>query len=380
MKTSSNPVLGIDASRVSSARAGIDNYVHHLLPGLVRGWRDGGGEVVIFSADPGVAAHVDPPVRVLPGGGRGWTQARLAGAAKRARLDIYFSPIPVLPVLVTMPCPSVVTVQDLLEFRPRWWYFRRLIGRALRRSAAVICISQATEQDVATAFPESAEKLVVVRLAADAALFHEASAGEVETDREAGRALLARLGCGERPILAVGTIQPRKNYHRLVEAYARVLRDGQQSLPPLLIVGRPGWQFEDVMDLPRKLEIEGRVLFAGHLEDAEVALLMRASLLLAAVSTGEGFGLPLVEAMYSGLPLLASDIPPFREVAGTAALFVNPLIVDDIAAGLSRLVGDPARRQELVEAGRGRRALFSWDRASTQVAAALRRVLQGGRP
>ena len=107
---------------------------------------------------------------------------------------------------------------------------------------------------------------------------------------------------------------------------------------------------------------------------------MRASMLLAAVSTGEGFGLPVVEAMYSGLPLLAADIPPFREVAGAAAQFVNPLIVDDIAAGLSRLVGDPEKRAALVEVGRGRRGLFSWARASEEVAAALWRALPAGRP
>jgi len=379
LKPSANPVLGIDASRVSSARAGIDNYVHHLLPGLVRAWRQEGGEVLVFSADPRVAAHVEPPVRVLPGGGRGWTQARLAGAARRAGLDVYFSPIPVLPVLTSMPCPSVVTVQDLLEFRPRWWYFRRLIGQALRRSAAVVCISQATEQEVAAAFPESAAKLVVVRLAADPGVFQEASANQAQADRNAGRALLARLGIEEPPVLAVGTIQPRKNYPRLLEAYARVIREGQ-TLPPLLIVGQRGWQFEGVMELPRRLQIEARVTFAGHLEDAEVALLMRSSLLLAAVSTGEGFGLPLVEAMYSSLPVLASDIPPFREVAGNAALFVNPLSIADIAAGLSRLVRDSARRQELVEVGRGRRALFSWDRAAVEVAAVLRRALAGARP
>lgn len=373
------PVLGIDASRVSTARAGIDNYLHHLLPGVVGAWRGHGGEVVVFSPDPAVAAHVHPGVDVLPGGGRGWTQVRLPGAARRAGLDVYFTPIPVLPVLRPMPCASVVTVQDLLEFRPRWWYFRRLIGRALQRSAAVVCISQATEQEVASEFPEAAAKLLVVRLAADPDLFHEAQPGQADADRESGRALLSRLGVDQPPVLAVGTIQPRKNYARLLGAYARVSRT-DVVLPPLLIVGQRGWDYEAVVRLPRQLGIEDRVIFAGHLEDAEVAQLMRASMLLAAVSTGEGFGLPVVEAMYSGLPLLASDIPPFREVAGAAAQFVNPLIVDDIAAGLSRLVGDPEKRAALVEVGRGRRGLFSWARASEEVAAALWRALPAGRP
>ncbi|HEV1998703.1 MAG TPA: glycosyltransferase family 1 protein [Candidatus Dormibacteraeota bacterium] len=379
MKPPQQPILGIDASRVSTARAGIDNYVHHLLPGLVRAWRAQGGEVVVFSANPAVAAHVEPPVRVLHGGGRGWTQGRLPGAARRAALDVYFSPIPVLPVLLPMPCASVVTVQDLLEFRPRWWYFRRLIGRALQRSTAVVCISQATEQEVAAEFPEAAAKLIVVRLAADPEVFHEGAPEQLDADREAGRGLLARLGVMEAPILAVGTLQPRKNYARLIEAYARV-SSTDVAPPPLLIVGQRGWDYEGIVALPRQLGIGDRVIFGGHLDDAEVAQLMRASMILAAVSTGEGFGLPVVEAMYSGLALLASDIPPFREVAGAAALFVNPLSVDDIAAGLSQLVSDPQRRQALVEVGRARRSLFSWDRASAEIAAALRRAVPATAP
>jgi glycosyltransferase involved in cell wall biosynthesis len=372
-------LLGIDASRVSRSRAGIDNYVHHILPGLARIWRAGGGEVLVFSADPAVAAHIEPPVRVLPGGGRGWTQLRLARAVRRAGIDVYFTPIPVLPVLASMPCATVVTVQDLLEFQPRWWYFKRLIGHALRRAGAVVCISQATEQEVAREFPAATAKLAVVHLAADPQLFREAPPGGAEGDRAAARALLARLGVDEPPLLAVGTIQPRKNYNRLIEAYAQVSRE-TPATPPLLIVGRRGWDWEDVVELPAKLGVAERVVFAGHLDDSEVALLMRASVLLAAVSTGEGFGLPLVEAMYSGLPILAADIPPFREVAGNAALFVNPLSGDDIAAGLRHLVRDDGTRRELVEVGRGRRALFSWERAAEEVAAALRRALAARHP
>jgi glycosyltransferase involved in cell wall biosynthesis len=354
---------------MAGPRTGIENYLHHLLPGLVREWRSGGGEVVVFAPDPAVAAHVSPPVQVVPGGGRGWTQLRLPGAASRAGVDVYFSPIPVLPLLFPMPCPAVVTVHDLLEFRPRWWYFRRLIGRTLGRAAAVICVSQATLAEVAASFPAAAARAVVVREAADPGVFHEVPG---EATAEAGA--LAGLGIAQPPVLAVGTIQPRKNYARLLDAYARVTA-GLEDPPHLVVVGRPGWDFEEVLALPAKLGIAPRVHLAGHLPEAEVAALMRASLVLAAVSTAEGFGLPLVEAMHSGLPVLAADIPPFREVAGTAALFVNPTSTDDIAAGLARLLADASLRRELVEAGRARRGLFSWERASREVCATLRGAL-----
>lgn len=362
-------MLGIDASRLSVARTGIENYVHHLLPGLVSAWRANGGEVVVFAANPGVADHVAPPVTVLPGGGRGWTQLRLPGRLKAAGIDVYFTPIPVLPMFLPLPCPAVVTVHDLLEFRARWWYFRRLIGRTLRTARAVISVSQATLADVVAEFPEAKARAVVVREAADPALYHEPVPGAVER-------ALERVGVTEAPILAVGTIHPRKNYVRLIEAYARVVTAGV-AVPPLVIVGRPGWDHEETLQAPARLGVGGQVVFAGQLEEAELAELMRASLFLAAVSTGEGFGLPLVEAMYSGIAVLAADIPAFREVAGNAALFVNPLQVDDIASGLRAMASDGGLRGSLVEVARGRRGLFSWDRASADVEAVLRAALTG---
>jgi glycosyltransferase involved in cell wall biosynthesis len=369
LKPPSAPLLGIDASRVSADRAGIDNYLHHLLPGLVAAWRKGGGDVVVFAADPAVASHVDPPVTVVPGGGRGWTQARLPLEVRRLGVSVYFSPIPVLPVLVPLSCPAVVTVHDLLEFRTRWWYFRRLIGRTLDQARAVICVSQATLEEVRAEFPRGAAKAVVVREAADAVLYREAAGGEPDP-------VFKRLGVPGPPILAVGTLQPRKNYLRLVEAYARVASE-EPALAPLVIVGGRGWEYEPILARPQELGVADRVIFTGHLDEPDLAALMRHAVMLAAVSTAEGFGLPLVEAMYSGIPILASDIPPFREVAGHAATFVNPGSVDDIAAGLRRLATDAALRQQLVEVGRGRRALFSWDRAAGEVGEVLRATLTG---
>jgi len=140
-------------------------------------------------------------------------------------------------------------------------------------------------------------------------------------------------------------------------------------------VGGRGWEFEEVLALPGALGIASRVIFAGQLPDVDVGALMRSALLLAAVSVGEGFGLPLVEAMYSGIAVLAADIPPFREVAGNAALFVNPLSTDDIAAGLRRLLEDGGAREELRRVGRARRSMFSWERASAEVCATLRAAL-----
>lgn len=358
--TSRKRLLAVDASRMSAQRTGIENYLHHLLPHLCRAWSLSGSdapEVKIFATDPAVAAHVHPAPDVVPGGGRGWTQLRLGPALRRVGASIFFNPIPVLPLFGGLPCPAVVTVHDLHEFRPRWWYFRRLLQGALQQASRIVCVSQATLAELVEEFPAIAPKCIVVREAANLEVFHPGSPGDV----------LDRLGIVEAPLLAVGTVQPRKNYVRLIEAYSRL----GTGAPPLVIVGKPGWGYQETMAMPARLGLAARVHFTGHLDEVRVGDLMRASLALCAVSTAEGFGLPVLEAMCCGLPVLAADIPPFREIAGTAARFVAPTSTDDIAAGLRTILGDGEARKRMTEAGLARRSLFSWERAAADIVGAL---------
>jgi glycosyltransferase involved in cell wall biosynthesis len=365
---STGPVLAVDAVRMEERRTGIENYLHHLLPGIVRAWAAGGdgvppGTVTVFARSPDYATHVSPRPQVVVQEGRGWTQSRLRGALRAADAAVYFTPIPILPVISGLPCPAVVTVHDFHDFRARWWYFRRLLQRTFAKAEAIVCVSQASHQEVIEEFPDAASKTVVIRQGADATVFHPGSADDP--------AILQRLGIPASPLLAVGTIQPRKNYVRLVRAYATL----PAGAPPLVIVGRNGWEYEDVLALPGELGIAERVVFTGHLPEPDIGDLMRASVLLCAVSTAEGFGLPLVEAMYCGLPILASDIPPFREVAGTAARFVDPMSEAAIATGLRLMLDDPAARAEMGAAGTRRRALFSWDAAAEAIVGTLRGAL-----
>jgi glycosyltransferase involved in cell wall biosynthesis len=372
VNSDSHPVLAVDATRMARQRTGIENFLHHVLPGLVQGWTSpadhavGPGRVKVFARDPTIADHVEPRPDVVGSATRGWTQVALPDALRKAGADVYFSPIPILPMVRRMPCPAVVTVHDFHDFRARWWYFRRLLEHTFATARAIVCVSQATQRQLVEEFPSFAERVVVIREGADPKLFHPADGGPGQPP------VLHRLGIEEAPWLAVGTIQPRKNYARLIAAYARLERD---RTPPLVIVGRPGWDYEEVMALPEQLGVSDRITFTGHLPEEDVADLMRAASLLVAVSTGEGFGLPLVEAMYSGVPILASDIPPFREVAGNAARFVDPSSESAIRAGLELLWSDAAARSTMSEVGLSRRQLFSWDAAADAIVKVLRRAL-----
>jgi glycosyltransferase involved in cell wall biosynthesis len=307
---------------------------------------------------------------VATAGGRGWTQLRLAGSLRRSGAEVLFNPIPILPLLARLSCPAVVTVHDLHEFRAaRWWYLRRLLSATFSRASAVVAVSEATRHEVEREFPGVAGKLTVVHEGADPVVFHPSPSGYPPAG--GSNDVLARLGIAEPPLLAVGTIHPRKNYARLIRAYARL---APGVAPPMVIVGRRGWEADEVFQLPAALGIEDRVFFTGHLGEQELAELMRFARLLIALSLGEGFGLPLVEAMHCGLPILASDIPPFREVAGNAARFVDPLDEAAIASRLDQLLADGSSLAEMSAVGLGRRQLFTWPRAAAAIVDILRRA------
>jgi glycosyltransferase involved in cell wall biosynthesis len=357
-------LLAVDATQLKDQRAGIDNFIYHVLPRLSLLW--GPESVEVFARNEESQRHLQPAPRIVAGGGRGWTQLRLAGALRRAKADVFFNPIPVLPLLGSLPCPAVVTVYDLHEFRRRWRTIGKLLGRTLSRADAVICISNATQEELAAEFRWVRPKTEVVHLGADASVFYP------RAESAPAGTILPRLGIAEAPILAVGTLQPRKNYERLISAYAALRAD---QLPPLVIVGGRGWQYAKIESLPGRLNVEDRVLFTGYLPDPELGELMRASCLLCAMSTQEGFGLPLVEAMHCGVPILASDIPPFREVAGNAARFVNPHDTHAITAALAALLQDQRSLAEMSLAGLGRRELFTWDRTAAAIFDVLRRAV-----
>jgi glycosyltransferase involved in cell wall biosynthesis len=254
--------------------------------------------------------------------------------------------------------PAAVFVHDLaFRVRPAEvpWQQRAYLGylfpRSLPQAAAVIVPSQATRADLLESYRLDAGRVHVVPEA-------PARLGDQ-----------ARLPPGVEPgfLLAVGTVEPRKNYPRLVAAY-RQLSAALGRAPELVVVGRPGWAYGNALQL---LQTTPGVRLVGHLDDAGLLGLYRAAAGLVFPSLYEGFGLPLLEAMREGLPALIGDRGALPEVAGGAALEVDAEDPDAIAAGMRRLLEDSELRSRLSAAGRARAAEFSWERS----AAAVREIL-----
>ena len=267
--------------------------------------------------------------------------------------------------------PAAVFVHDLaFRLRPSevpWQqraYFTTILGRSLRDAAAVLVPSAATRRDLLDSYR-------ITGLESKVTLVPEGLSPDVPPAPLPG-------GIEAGFILAVGTIEPRKNYSRLLEAYRRLRREsvavivnGRPGVPQLVIAGRPGWAYGDTLD---RIKAEPGVRYLGHVDDATLSALYGSAALLAFPSLYEGFGLPLLEAMAHGVPAVIGNAGALPELGDGAAILVDPQDVTSIAAGLERLLADASLREKLGAAGKRRAAEFTWERAGAATREVLRRI------
>jgi alpha-1,3-rhamnosyl/mannosyltransferase len=286
-------------------------------------------------------------------------------AARRANreVDAYISTNSYLTAWF-LRVPSVVVVCDMVAFDPALLprkgsarIERATLPLAIRRARVLAAISQATADDLTARFPKARGKTEVTPLAADPGF---ASGGAPDDE------VLARHGIDFPYILGVGTLEPRKNLPRLVEAFTG-LDDAVRGDHRLVLVGPLGWDAGDTMTaIAAHPE---RVAAIGAVTDADLPALYRRATAFAYPSLYEGFGLPVLEAMIAGVPVLTSDTSSMPEVGGDATLYVAPRDVASIRDGLARLLTDDALRARLATAGPARAAEFSWTRYGAEMRA-----------
>lgn len=368
--------VGIDASRSLRAEpTGTERYSRQIIGHILAAHSDRFAFQLYAPAIPAAEAlRGDAPparagsaltVRTLPGRWL-WTHRSLAWEVCRRPPHVLFVPAHVAPFLPrSLLPPTVVTLHDIgYRYFPRSHTAvqRLYLELSTRWSAAaarrIIAVSRQTANDLQRFYGLPEAKIRVI---------HEAPAPRVSsaaTDAHS-RPLY------ERPFaLYVGTIQPRKNLLRLIEAYARLTR--QQNIGwDLMLVGRRGWQSEEYERTVAAKGLAGRVHFPGYLPDGAVAALMQQALFFVFPSLFEGFGLPVLEAQTKGVAVMCADNSALPEIAGDAALLVDPLDVDAIAAAMLRLSRDEALRQELIAKGYENVKRFSWEKAARETLAAL---------
>ncbi len=381
-------LIGIDASRALRAqRTGTENYSWQLIRHLLAlGSRH---RFRLYCPQPPPAGLFDLPdpaversqteLRVIPMP-RLWTHARLSVEVTKRPPDVLFVPSHILPAL--HPRRSVVTVHDLgyRYFPAAHKTFDRIyldLGtRFNARSAAhVLADSQATKDDLVRFTGIAAQKITVVYLGRNETLAPVVDPQRLEEVQQ--RLAIQRPGEPAAPaIVYVGTLQPRKNLVRLVDAFALV----RQQRPDLRLVlaGKRGWLADPIFERVAALGLDDAVRFPGFVADADLPALLSSALCFAFPSLHEGFGFPVLEAQACGAPVLAANTSSLPEVAGDGALLVDPLDTAAIAAGLLRLAEDEALRDRLRAAGFANLRRFSWQRCAKETLAVLDAV--GGLP
>ncbi len=353
---------------------GIGSYVSHLLRGL--GERpDLELTLLLRSGHEERAAHLAPRARLVTVAARGYSaaeQARLPLTLLKERADLVHFPHYAVPLV--SPRPAVVTVHDVIQlfYPPRQRrllalaYLRVVMGAALRRSRRVITVSRASRRDLIALFGADPERLVVVPNGADEQLASRPPAAEIEQ---------VKTAYGLRPplVLVVGNDKPHKNLDVVLRSYHLARR--RHRLPgQLVMVGGPGPD-HPIARRAARLGLAERVRCLGRIPFAHLRCLYHLSAVLLHVALYEGFGLPVLEAMRAGLPVVTANVGAMREVGEGSARLVNPLDVDEIAAALEQVLVDDPLRRRMAEAGRRRAESLTWGRAVESTVEVYRQAL-----
>lgn len=354
--------IGIDAHSVGTGLAGNESYAASLVEALAA-----------IDDTNRYTLYVTRREAVARFGGR-WTNFGVRRTLPHTPLvripltlaaELRRRPVDLLHVQYTAPpfapCPVVASIHDIsFEHLPQtfkrrsWMQLRLTVRHTARRAAHLIAPSEFTRRDLIETYGVNPARVSVIPLAAAAHFRPPADAREIERVRRAYRIE------GEY-LLAVGSIQPRKNLARLVRAYADLRRArAQDKLPQLVLVGKQAWLYGETLRAVERENLGNRTIFTGYVSEADLPALYSGALCFVYPSYFEGFGLPPLEAMQCGAPVIAGNVTSLPEVVGDAALMVDPFDESALSHALARMIDEPELRAELRARGIARARAFSW--------------------
>lgn len=355
--------IGVDARLLSEPVTGIGRYTVELARELVK--LDGDFQFYTPKA-PVVAGWDGPRSKLCSADFRGrigkmiWSQTVLPYRAAKDQLDVFWGATHRLPRYLPESLARVVTIHDLVwkhageTMRPlSRWMETRLMPEAIRLADRIMADSTSTAEAIGTEFPGARDKVRVVPL------------GVTVLAEPGGFDSLTSIGVDRPYFLFVGTLEPRKNLRRLLQAFATI-PSVIRANALLVVAGGRGWGGIDLHSLLVQYGLETNVVLTGYVSDAQLATLYAHARFLAMPSLYEGFGLPLLEAMSFGVPVLTSNSSSLPEVAGDAGILVDPLSEDSIAEGLTLLLANEVLRVDLAARARPNAARFSWKKAARQ--------------
>jgi glycosyltransferase involved in cell wall biosynthesis len=303
-----------------------------------------------------------------------WFEWSVARALKRHKADVFLSPDNFCTLRTDVP--TCLVVHDVAWTHPEsrvgglmQWYYDFFAPKFLNKATRIVTVSSFVKQDALRAYPFLDETKIDVA--------HNACRSDFKPLSEAEKTVVkAKYTEGSPFFIFVGAVHPRKNVHRLIEAFG-LFKEWTNSDMKLIIVGRFGWQTGDVTRAFESSFYQNDIIFTGYIADEEVPKLVGSALAVTYVSLSEGFGIPILEGFNCNVPVLTSKTTSMPEVAADAALLVNPESIEDIANGMEKLAIDSDLRADLIEKGRKRRADFDWNESTAILYDNIKKTVNG---
>lgn len=371
--------IAIDAHSVGAKLAGNESYAVNLIEALAE--IDGVNEYTLYVTT--AEAHNRFQQR--------WPNFKVQTTLPHTPLiripltlsaELRKHPVDVLHVQFTAPpfcpCPAVVSIHDLsFEHLPETFnrrsrtQLRLTVRHSARRAAKILTLSEHTRRDIIDTYGISPDRITAIPLAAPAHF------GPVVNEKELQR-VRHNYGIDGNYVLSVGSIQPRKNLVRLIKAYASLRgSQGGNKLPKLVLVGKRAWLFDETLRALEETGSNDSVVMTGYVPETDLPALYSGALCFIYPSFFEGFGLPPLEAMKCGAPVIVGNATSLPEVVGDAALKVDPFDVSAIAWAMDQLIKDAELRQELSAKGLARARLFDWKETARKTLAVYEQVHRG---
>jgi glycosyltransferase involved in cell wall biosynthesis len=355
---------------------GIGRFTHETLSRLTHQMQD--CEFVFYfdrPYHPSFIYHSNVKPRIVPPPARHpflywiWLEWALPYFFYKDRIDLFFSPDGFLSLNTKVP--QIPVFHDLaFEHFPEGiskigaWYYKRYMPKFANIAKHILTVSEFTKKDIIQTYPMDSSKITVTCNGVSS-IFRPLTLNEIENVRK-------KYARGKPYILFVGSIHPRKNLARLLQAFEQFKQETSHEAQ-LLICGRKAWNFEDIFTYFDSMTFKNDVHFTGTIHDEELSKIYGAASVLCYVSLFEGFGIPILEAFASHIPVITSNVSSMSEVAGDAALLVNPYQVEEIQYALKKIFFTPQLAQDLVNKGIKRLAFYSWEKASSIIEATLRK-------
>jgi glycosyltransferase involved in cell wall biosynthesis len=355
---------------IPQAKSGVGFYVLNLLKALSEVDRNDTYYVYTKKEDRLLVEHDPAHFNIIPCSTNnrllrlGWEQMFLPHYISRDKLDVFHSPHYTIPL--RSKAPTVSTFHDMTFFshpevheKSKVLFFRQMIPLAAERADAIIAVSQSTKKDMVRFLDLPESKIHVVYEGIDSEEYRPLAQDERMDN------IKRQYKLPEEFVLFVGTLEPRKNIDGAIRAFKQVTEETGKKFG-LVVTGGKGWNYHSIFNLVQELDIEDDVRFTGYVPEEDLPYLFNAATVFAYPSFYEGFGIPPLEAMACGTPVVASNVSSVPEVVGDAGLLVDPSKDEEIAGAILRILTDPDLRSELSAKGLERTKLFSWQKAAKE--------------